>query len=483
VVAALVLVVTAAACDPPPENAPYWHPGTTVDATVVGPLVRISWDATTGGDPATAYQINLGTPTGTGVALVPASVKDCYISGLSPSTGYTIVVTARDAQMHWSGPLPGTKGNRKTTITTSSHGGAGPNLWCHTAVDADSDGLPNGVETNDGSYSGAGDTGTNPNNPDTDTDGITDGEEALGTGGVNLWAMGARPTHKDLLVEADWTSTPTCAAGNRPTAAVVSELAAVFAGGPVTNPDGVGGVKLIVDYGQGGVFTGGNAITHDGSHVDGPREEFNEWKAEHLVPARLGVFHYAIMVGLGTSMAENGGDDLTISGACNPVPHVVARSLLHELGHNLDLIHGGVFSQGGGSRPVNDLPNYNSIMNDAYAEGVDTDCDGDGSDDGVLDYSDGSNAPLDESDLDETIGICDGPDAGTTGDPIDWDRDGIYETSVEVDINDDDRINLIDNFGYLGVPEAVVPLHDHNDWAKISATGLRCVGPLGPSSC
>jgi len=47
--------------------------------------------------------------------------------------------------------------------------------------DADGDGLPDAVETNTGVFVGSGDTGTDPNDADTDDDGVDDGEEvALG---------------------------------------------------------------------------------------------------------------------------------------------------------------------------------------------------------------------------------------------------------------------------------------------------------------
>ncbi len=47
------------------------------------------------------------------------------------------------------------------------------------AQDLDGDGLDNSVETNTGVYSSAEDTGTSPYNPDTDGDGLSDGDETL----------------------------------------------------------------------------------------------------------------------------------------------------------------------------------------------------------------------------------------------------------------------------------------------------------------
>src|SRR5688572_19192591 len=46
---------------------------------------------------------------------------------------------------------------------------------------------------------------TDLNDPDTDDDGLSDGDETIGTaGGLNLAVFGVNPRHKDLLVEMDW---------------------------------------------------------------------------------------------------------------------------------------------------------------------------------------------------------------------------------------------------------------------------------------
>ena len=44
-------------------------------------------------------------------------------------------------------------------------------------LDTDGDGLPDWVETNTGHYNSSTDTGTDPNDPDTDDDGVLDGDE------------------------------------------------------------------------------------------------------------------------------------------------------------------------------------------------------------------------------------------------------------------------------------------------------------------
>jgi len=46
-------------------------------------------------------------------------------------------------------------------------------------TDSDGDGLPDIVETNTGTYVNPLDTGSDPNNPHSDSDGLTDGAEVL----------------------------------------------------------------------------------------------------------------------------------------------------------------------------------------------------------------------------------------------------------------------------------------------------------------
>jgi len=473
VLAALVLVMTVAACDgspPPPENPPYWHPGTVVTATNHGPLVRIKWSATTGGDPVGSYQITLGSYTGTVVALVPASVRDCYITGLAANTSYSIVVTARDAQQHWSGPLPGTQGNRTTAITTTGHGGSG-NLWCHAPTDTDDDGVPNALETNDGTYTSASDVGTDPANPDTDNDGIPDGEEALGIAGLNLRTMGAKPTHKDLFVELDWLDDLACPGGHRPGPNAIALLVDAFADAPILNPDGTTGIRVFADYGQGGAFTGGNVIPDADGRLDNSTgvnsAQFLATKGTHTDPARLGVFQYGL-VGLGTPIAEGWGNDFRAGDGCGDNDTIsFAGTVMHEIGHNLSLEHGGATPY------VTRKPNYSSVMTyDYQRDGLDTDCDRWG-DETVIGYSSGTNPTLDETDLDETVGLCNGVD-------IDWNYDGVIETSVAYDVNQDGDVNEFYGGAVWG------PLKDHNDWALVDSRGLRCVRArpdLDPPRC
>ncbi len=352
-------------------------------------------------------------------------------------------------------------------------------LWlsaCEVVADADGDGLADSVETNTGVFVDATNTGTDPNNPDTDNDGLRDGVEV----DPAIVAYGVNPLRADVLVEFDWmdddqsqmTNFPWydpngrdgCGShSHRPSAAVISQLVAAFAAAPVSNPDGSTGITFIADYGQGGAFTGGNLVADADGLINGGvfDPEFLAHKAANFDPARAGLFHYALMPHrylTENSNASSGnawisGPDLIVSLYCFNSTNNVARTTMHELGHNFGLLHGG-------DSGTNLKPNYNSVMNYLYQfPGVDVDCNYVGGfvgrlgfGDGVLDYSTGSRAPLNEAALLETNGICNGVD-------VDWNLDGtISSGAVSVDING---------------PDGIIASHtDHNDWGNLNLAGV-----------
>ena len=317
-----------------------------------------------------------------------------------------------------------------------------------------------------------GNTGTSPTNADTDGDGIEDGDEVLGTlQGLALNTLGAKPLRKDIFVEADWMDSPS---GNqwcintpfsmKPTAYEVNKVKNAFAAAPGSIPDGSTGFDFIMDYGQGSPFTGGNKVAGDG-HITGDVNtgndaQFNSIKAANFASNRNGYFHYLLMASeystrAGSSgVAELPGDDFVVTfppcfllnGTTNPDAtnaDQVANTIMHELGHNLGLHHGG-------TNDVNFKPNFNSIMNYAYqGDGIDTNCDALG--DNVLSYSRGTDITLNEASLTEANGVC-GP-----GFPIDWNFSGTITSGVSRDLNGDGLKTTFSDF---------------NDWSHLSFGGL-----------
>ena len=333
---------------------------------------------------------------------------------------------------------------------------------CQDSNDNDGDGLLNCYETNTQVYVDAQNTGTDPNNADTDGDAISDGDEVLGTlAGLDLPAMGANPLVKNILLEYDWFDDGLdCAAhSHRPSVNAMNKVELAFLSAPNANPDGSTGIVVLQDYGQGGVFNQGNFLNDaDGVLTGGVNDvEFGTYKANNFAANREGYFHYVILphrynTSSGSSgQAEINGDDLIVSLYCFGSDANVSHTILHELGHNLSLRHGG-------STNCNNKPNYNSVMNYQYQfPGADTNCNGIG--DGVLDYSRGVNVALNENSLNESMGIC-------NSQPIDWNANNVIDGSnVSVDINDDAQINNCSG--------EVNALSDYDDWANINFSGVQ----------
>ena len=350
---------------------------------------------------------------------------------------------------------------------------APPSCWCPPGLDADGDGLDNCVETNTGTFVDESDTGTDPDDADTDDDFISDGDEVHGTTwGLDLPALGLSPLRKNILLEYDWfnDSLDSCGAhSHRPTQAMVQRVSDSFAAAPVANPDGTTGITLIHDYGQGSPFLGGNLVADiDGVLSGGVNHfEFQNHKNANFDPARNGYFHYVLLphryntTSSSSGQAEFPGDDMIVSLYCAGSTNNVANTIMHELGHNLRLGHGGSWYQF-----CNWKDNYNSVMNYKYQfGGIDTNCDS--TPDGILDYSIGDRIDLDENNLLEAQGTC-----GVGGVAIDWNQNGMIDaTTVAYDINflsnpSDQSLNVAVCGGALST------LTDHDDWAAIELSWL-----------
>ncbi len=362
---------------------------------------------------------------------------------------------------------------------------------------------------------------------DADEDGLpddweTDGLDVDGDGTIDLDlpAMGADPGHKDLFLEIDWMfEAQTCiwficwgGEDFSPDEAALADVIQAFADAPVDNPDGTTGINLHIDAGPDSVMDTttattwgslgrGNAVDHvedlganvNGtfSYVDclGNTVNYNQaysWEALDTIKdanfddVRRDVFHYTLYAdtygGSSSSGISRGipAADLIVSqGEFNSGDGFTLiqerGTLMHEFGHNLGLRHGG-------NDNCNREPNYLSIMSYSFQlVGL-----RDGPSDGLLDYSAFDLNDLDETSLDETVGLDPDADVGTLGTrwwcgnvgqvsdnaagAIDWDCDGSAdETSASVNINRDSFSST---------------LTGHDDWANLRFDG-GAIGQLG----
>lgn len=328
---------------------------------------------------------------------------------------------------------------------------------------------------------------------DADNDGLPDANEQPGTtyNGLDLYSMGARAGQRDIFVEVDHMNSSK--AGLLPYEATLQKVKNSFALRGFALHFDVGNTHSTVfdparfNLGQGSsVVPYQNCLGWTSSHCQGNTSPvyrtIYDWKWQHLDPRRRGIFHYALFGdthpdGWG-GYAEIFGNDLSIH-----IPQEVysdslidtqASLFMHELGHNLGLRHGG-------HEDVNYKPNYLSVMNYLYGDvpvgnsiwpfynwqlyfgtplpvtcvpgSTHPRCSPQAR---ILDFSDGSSLPLNESALYESANVGRGALPGVYAD---WDENGTLTTTpVARDLNGD---------GVLGV------LTDHNDWAALTLPFVR----------
>jgi len=343
---------------------------------------------------------------------------------------------------------------------------------------------------------------------DTDEDGLWDdwelhGIDTNGNGIVDFTLPGANYEHKDIYIEIDYMDCAEiggdCAAGDthshQPKLDAINEVIQAFDDAPVTNPDGNDGITLHVDVDDAiphdntlnlGCF--GGTLNFDTIKNDpdffGPNDPrrfthhyliFGHQQATNTTSSgcgevdgndfivTLGAWNYRCQGGAnaGDGCRSWLGNTDCPGGNCQGLGDVdgdgdddhdvgsdrqQSGTLMHELGHNLDLRHGGGDS-------VNYKPNYLSIMSYRYQfRGILAT--------GRLDYSGDDLADLDENTLDETVGIADGADDTLYNCPdgterqgagigaIDWncDADGGTDISVAVNINDTGGLTVLAGF-------------------------------------
>jgi hypothetical protein len=345
---------------------------------------------------------------------------------------------------------------------------------------------------------------------------------------LDLAGMGADREHKDIFVEVDYMD---CAAAgsescltphdHEPTAESLDRVEAAFADAPADNPDGETGVTVhfqvddavpedrvldfggsfdmdeyfAVKYGDDRCSTGDEG-GHFGTTADRESED-----CEERLEARLLVYHYLLAAhnnSVGAlGLAPTPGNDM-MSFASGPKADDAVRerarfthlkggleettvheeriwlesvTMMHELGHNLGLRHGGDDDR-------NNKPNYLSLMNYQYAHnyaGRATSLPGIADDtwtrvDADLDFSRERLPALDETALVENAGLQGPGDErsifvrnttnaafptryvvpGSGG--IDWNRDDRIAGSVSADVTDD---------------RETTDLTGHEDWSKL----------------
>lgn len=265
------------------------------------------------------------------------------------------------------------------------------------------------------------------NGIDVDGDGVAD---------FTLPTIGTAPspTHKDVYLEIDSYSTgcnagpqaPTCA----PSQSVIAAITAAFNNAPVSNPDGTTGIHLhvLVDDSFPNTVTGAinlppctplpeAAGTQD---FDSLKHQFFGTSTERANPKQLAakafVFHYAIsapnLAGLGSTSgcSELPGNDTVIALGGWSFTSTATRdaawegTLMHELGHNLGLRHGGgaTIDTDAAGKPTsaNCKPNYLSVMNYAFQMPGSVPVTS-----WKLDYSREQLPTLTESSLNEAVGV------------------------------------------------------------------------------
>ena len=329
--------------------------------------------------------------------------------------------------------------------------------------------------------------GTLANNPDTDGDSLPDGWEVHGYGVTDLAGYGADPLYKDLFVEMDYMVLPNNAFALAPNANVITQIEQVFADAPLSNPNGIDGINIILDLDDELPY-----IPVMNTSFDPANDDVLALQSEYFNELRVPVWHYSIWGDgyaiPGTSPGSSGisyGIDASVFivtlgpnvGVSNGLADgFLIGTFIHELGHNLALTHGG-------NDNTNWKPNYLSIMNYRWQfQGVPRD-------NGATRAYDFQRFPipvLDETNLDETVGLnsseavaggyqtaklcppASAPNSATLVTDItaiDWNCDGdTTDTGLSVDLNADNSLFV---------------LGSQDNWANLSFTGGGVIGVPG----
>jgi len=220
---------------------------------------------------------------------------------------------------------------------------------------------------------------------DDDADGIPDCSEVSGStfAGLPLYDWGARTGQKDIFIELDYMDSTngggqSADEGITPRQEALQAVVDAFAAQSIAVHFDVGD---LYDQDTGTDPTdfdlgGGEEVPFVDAMTFSTATSLYDYKLAYMDFARMQIFHYLIFANTQTGasgssgLAELNGNDLIVSlgewsldstttANTNTLVNFQASTLMHELGHNLGLNHGG-------DEATNDKPNYFSIMNYTY---------------------------------------------------------------------------------------------------------------------
>jgi len=396
----------------------------------------------------------------------PDNTLDQLVFGWTQIEGASVaLVGANTATASFTAPaFPQTLAFRLVVTDSCGHAssdGTQVYIWdlSNPDADADGDGLPNRWETE---------------GVDTNGDGIID---------LDLPAMGASPLHKDIFVEVDYEQIDENHT-HKFLADAVEDAIWTFIDAPVPNPDGRSGIKIHIDagpdtimnpaddfapgdtWGTGqtwGELSRSNAIAENPDGFGAGTYTIlalQQTRQQNIGAGRNLIFHYALCVHALANLPTAGGVAfgrnfiITTDAPANGLTAFYqAASFVHELGHTLGLDHGG-------NEEYNYKPNYLSVMNYMFCNGL---LYAPGASGKSIDYSSVALPALIESNLNERIGLngpsdieryvtdwwC--PNGGLNGsyrvnDWLDWNCDGLHEREVSADINQDGELTALNGF-------------------------------------
>jgi hypothetical protein len=323
---------------------------------------------------------------------------------------------------------------------------------------------------------------------DTDGDGLADDVELQ---------LGSSPTHKDIFVYINymiWNGK-----NLRPRGNFIKIAQDVFSTAPVNNPDGRTGITLHVQIGPAIRATGNAGVIFSWA-------EFDAIKNRYFPASKRGTHHYCLFAGAlgdiatgevtgisglsrnGSVFRQGASDSIVSLGHPGWFNHpnaanfkwTQAGTFLHELGHNLGLMHGG-------NDHISNKPNHLSLMSYAYqTDGIPIDVPNDGLY-YLYDFGRFAGPNLNEANLNENVGM--GPRLFFDGiyygarwwidpdfesflevfdatEPVDWNNNGVIQSGVRFNLNQrfDDKFNNLRG----GI----------NEWLRIFYRG----GQIGKSS-